>query len=74
MEVTGEAVKRVPIELRARHPNVPWKNIAGTRDHLSHGYDNMDHRILWNAVQYDVPVLLATVEIMLRDLESQSGK
>ncbi len=64
-EILGEAVKRLPPDLRERHPQIPWKEIAGTRDHLSHGYDNVDHRVLWNAVQHDVPALLATIEQML---------
>ena len=67
LEIVGEGVKRLPMELRSRHPSVPWKEIAGTRDHLSHGYDDVDHQVLWDAVQNDVPVLLATVEQMLKE-------
>ena len=61
-------MKRLPTELRDRHPAVPWKEIAGTRDHLSHGYDDVDYQILWNAVQNDLPPLLATIERMLKEL------
>ena len=68
IEILGEAVKRLPTELRDRYPAVPWKEIAGTRDHLSHGYDDVDYQVLWDAVQKDVPVLLATVEQILKDL------
>lgn len=64
----GEAVKRLPSELRTAYPAVPWTEIAGTRDRLSHGYDDVDHRVLWSAVQNDVPVLLTTTEQMLNDL------
>lgn len=42
----------------------------GARDHLSHGYDDVDYQVLWDAVEKDVPVLLMTVEQMLRDLEA----
>jgi uncharacterized protein with HEPN domain len=68
IEIVGEAVKRLPAELRAAYPAVPWKEIAGTRDRLIHGYDDVDHRVLWSAVQNDVPVLLTTTEQMLKDL------
>ena len=34
--VIGEAVKRLSPELRAAHPELPWKLIAGTRDKLIH--------------------------------------
>jgi len=69
IEILGEAVKRLPMELRSRHPAVPWKVIAGTRDHLSHGYDDVDYQVLWDAVQKDVPAMLATIEEMLKELD-----
>ena len=68
IEIVGEAVKRLPVELRDRYPVVPWKEIAGTRDRLSHGYDDVDYQVLWDAVENDIPVLLATVDQMLNDL------
>lgn len=70
MEIIGEAVKRLPPQLRDRYPGVESKLIAGTRDHLSHGYDDIRHDVLWNAVQLDVPTLITTVEQMLKDLEN----
>jgi uncharacterized protein with HEPN domain len=48
LEIVGEGVKRLPLEIRSRYPAVPWKEIAGTRDRLSHGYDDVDHQVLWN--------------------------
>lgn len=46
MEILGEAVKRLPSDLVARHPQIPWKQIAGTRDRISHGYDETDYNVL----------------------------
>jgi uncharacterized protein with HEPN domain len=67
IELIGEGVKRLPMKLRDLYPIVPWKEIAGTRDRLSHGYDDVEYQVLWDAVQKDLPVLLATVERMLQD-------
>lgn len=72
MEILGEAVKRLPPDLRMANPQIPWKAIAGTRDQLSHGYDDVDHQILWSAVETEIPKLLETVSIMLDTLNSQS--
>jgi len=53
------------MEMREAHPSIPWKEIAGTRDRLSHGYDDLDYQVLWDAVQTDIPVLLETIEAIL---------
>lgn len=38
LEIIGQAVKGLPLDLRERHPEVPWKQIAGARDILAHAY------------------------------------
>jgi len=68
LEIVGEGVKRLPAELRERYPAVPWRLVAGMRDRLSHGYDDVRHEVLWDTAQRDFPLLLETVAQMLRDL------
>ena len=49
----GERMEGLRTELRDRYPAVPWQDIGGTpgtRDHLSHGYDDVDYQVLWDAV------------------------
>lgn len=36
IEIIGEAAKNISDELRDRHPGVPWRLLAGTRDRLIH--------------------------------------
>jgi uncharacterized protein with HEPN domain len=67
LEIIGEAVKRLPHELCDAYPTVEWRLITGMRDRLSHGYDDVDHEILWNAVNEDLPKLVETIERMLAD-------
>ncbi|MBN1538055.1 MAG: DUF86 domain-containing protein [Anaerolineales bacterium] len=38
LEVLGEASKKIPQEVREKYPNVPWREMAGTRDKLIHDY------------------------------------
>jgi len=42
LEIVGEAAKNVSPETRRRRPEIPWKEIAGTRDRLIHGYFDVD--------------------------------
>ena len=37
-EIIGEACKRVPVEIRDRFADIPWKEAAGFRDVLIHDY------------------------------------
>jgi uncharacterized protein with HEPN domain len=75
MEVLGEAVKRLPTELKAKYPAVDWRGIAGMRDRVSHGYDSIDYDVLWQSVETRVPGLLTTVSQMLADLpDNQENK
>jgi uncharacterized protein with HEPN domain len=42
IELIGEAAKRVSIETREEHSEIPWKDMAGVRDKLIHGYFGVD--------------------------------
>lgn len=57
LEVIGEAVKQLPMELRDQNPQVPWKRIAGLRDVLIHQYYGVDFEILWDIVRNLVPLV-----------------
>ena len=57
LEVIGEAVKRVPDEVRSQHQQVEWKKIAGLRDILIHQYFGIDAEIIWDVVQNKLPEL-----------------
>src|SRR5713226_3828107 len=57
VEIVGEAAKNVSDEERQRHPEVPWRAIAGTRDRLVHAYFDVDLDQLWQIVAVDLPAL-----------------
>jgi uncharacterized protein with HEPN domain len=67
-EIIGEAIKKVPIDIREKYNNISWKNIAGARDRLIHGYDDIDYEILWDTVINDIPRLKSDIEKIIKEL------
>ncbi len=65
LEVIGEAVKRLPPELRARRSDIEWQRIAGLRDILIHEYFGVDIDILWDVIVNKLPALEHAVESLL---------
>lgn len=57
LEIIGEAAKNVPDSFREKYPSIPWNDIAGFRDVLSHAYFRVDLEMVWKIVEQDLPVL-----------------
>jgi len=69
LEVIGEAVKKLPAQVKREHPEVEWKKIAGLRDILVHDYFGIDRDIVWDVVQNKLPVLAEQVRRILDESE-----
>ncbi|MCU0306071.1 MAG: DUF86 domain-containing protein [Thermoanaerobaculales bacterium] len=69
VEIVGEAAARVSEELRDSHKEIPWRQIVGTRNRLIHGYDAVDHDILWGIVDRELPVLLGQLDSALASVD-----
>jgi uncharacterized protein with HEPN domain len=72
----GEAVKALPAELLASQPSIPWRQIAGMRDHLAHRYFDTAHAVLQATVDDDLPELERAVAALVEALpaEDQPGE
>ncbi len=69
LEVMGEAVKKIPDEIRERYPEIPWKYIAGMRDKLIHEYHGVDLEIVWEVIKSEIPPIKPIFEKMLSEID-----
>ena len=62
LEVIGEAVKKIPPEILAEYPDVPWRRIARFRDRLARAYFEIDLEIAWGAARERLPEMLMAIQ------------
>ncbi len=64
----GEAVARLDRqdpELLVAHPEVSWRPMKGMRNVVAHKYGAVDHAIIWNALESDLPREVAHIKRIL---------
>jgi uncharacterized protein with HEPN domain len=67
-EIIGEATKQIPLAIRKEYPNVPWKEMAGMRDKLIHGYFGVQLEVVWKTIKDRLPaVKLSIVEAQTKN-------
>jgi uncharacterized protein with HEPN domain len=71
IEIVSEASRRVPQNLKASHPTIPWQKIAGIGNVLRHDYDVVNDATVWHAAKVDLLPLKAAVQALLREIEEE---
>lgn len=62
LEIISEASRKLPDELKSRHPSVVWRDIAGAGNVYRHDYEDVSAELVWNTVQSALPLLLTVIE------------
>jgi uncharacterized protein with HEPN domain len=70
LEIISEASRRLPEELKARHPAIEWREMAASGNVYRHEYEDVAARRVWDTVQDHLPRLRAVVEHELAGLGS----
>ena len=68
-EIVGEAAKRVPEDIRKKHPKVPWKEMAGMRDRLIHAYFGVNHQRVWTTIKERLPKIKPQIQKILAEMQ-----
>lgn len=73
LEIIGEAVKKLTDATKQRRPEIPWKQIAGMRDRLTHDYFGVDLGLVWRVTERDLHPLKLAVTALLSDRAVDDG-
>lgn len=69
--IIGEAVKKIPNQMKDKYKEIPWKNMAGMRDRLIHAYFGIDYQLLWDTIKNEIPLIKTKLKNILKDLEKE---
>ncbi len=61
IEIISEAARRIPADMVATEPEIPWSEITGIGNILRHEYHRVSDTIVWNVVQLHLPPLKRVV-------------
>ena len=62
IEIIGEAASKVSEARKAEDDSIPWKDIVGMRNRLSHGYFDVNLDVVWQTVKTDLPNLIKALK------------
>jgi uncharacterized protein with HEPN domain len=65
LEIVGEAAARVSPAVQQQYTQIPRPQIVGLRNRLIHGYDAVDHDIVWDIIQLDLPPLVRELRAIM---------
>lgn len=65
LSVIGEAVTKLPIDLKNTYPEIEWKNIVAMRNILVHSYYKVGLEYVWNVAINDLGLLQKLIKTIL---------
>ncbi len=74
LEIIGEAVKNIPESAKAKRPNIPWKQIAGLRDIITHAYFGVNPDRVWFVIREQLAELEHAVQETRKELKKAEGQ
>ena len=70
LEIISEATRRLPAELKERHPDIDWVAVAAAGNVYRHEYEGVDENLIWHTVRHDLAELRTTAAVELERLRS----
>ena len=75
IEAIGESIKKIDKktngELLPLRTEIPWKRVMGMRDHIAHGYFDIDAEVVFQTVKNNLSPLLNAVRFFIAYIENK---
>ena len=65
--VIGEATKHIPLDTRKNYPEIPWSNIVGMKNILTHDYPAIKIEVLWKTAKKRLVELKPVIEELISE-------
>ncbi len=73
LQTLTESSQRLSDEIKVTEPQIPWRELAGFRNVIVHGYLGVDLGAVWLVVEQDLPPLSEAVNRMLMQPDPRGG-
>ena len=73
LEIISEASRYIPSELKALHPEIPWRQVADIGNRIQHAYHAVDSEIVWEIVSVELVDLKKAIAAMSEGTEPPKG-
>lgn len=65
-EAAGALLRHFP-DFENSAPDIPWRAMAGLRNHIAHDYFGLDKEMVWQTAAADIPTLAGQLRRLTRD-------
>jgi uncharacterized protein with HEPN domain len=67
--IIGEVASQLPTEIQALDPEIPWSRVKSMRNHIVHGYWQIDFEIVAKTIAFDLEPLTTTAKRLIELIE-----
>ena len=60
--IIGEAAANIPDEIKAVHPEIPWRIMADMRNVMAHEYFQVSLAVVWQTLQRSLPPVIVRLK------------
>ena len=71
LENMGEASKRIPESIRKKSPQIPFRQMAGLRDVVTHDYGGISYDMIWEVVTKELPRFKSALYDLIHENEKK---